>query len=190
MDGDVAKNVVEMLKDKYGITDATKEKIIDVLSNKYNISVEKLQKLGPIVINIGTLAPANTPWIKDAIDTVVPSLSWETSGVVNLKIYAGGVRGEDVDVVKKMRLGELQGCGCTAQGFMDAVPELAVLTLPLVFDNYGQVDCVLDGLRNEIEAAFRRHGYILTGFIHTGFFYTYTNHEQGKREHGHDHRKF
>ncbi len=173
----VARNIVHELKNKYGIKDVTKERVIDVLAKKYHTSVEQLQKIEPIRINIGTLAPANTPWIKDAIDTVVPFLSWESSGVVNLKIYAGGVMGQDADILRKMHLGELQGCGCSAEGFVDAVPELAVLTLPLLFKNYKQVDCVLDGLREDIATRFAQHGYVLVGLIHAGFFYIFTKND-------------
>ncbi len=173
----VARNIVNEIKKKYGIKDVTKERIIDALAKKYNTSVEQLQKIEPIMINIGTLAPANTPWIKDAIDTVIPFLSWETRGMVNAKIYAGGVMGEDADILRKMHLGEMQGIGATAQGVMNAAPELAVLNLPLLFDNYNQVDCVMDGMRGDIDNIFEKHGYILVGLIHTGFFYMFTKND-------------
>ena len=176
-DMNVARNIVNELKRKYGIKDVTQERVIDVLAKRYHTSVEQLQKIEPVMINIGTLAPANTPWIKDAIDTSIPILAWETRGVVNARIYAGGVMGEDADILRKMRLGELQGCGCTAQGFMNAAPELSVLTLPLLFDNYKQVDCVLDGLRKDIDDIFAKHGYVLVGLIHTGFFYIFTRND-------------
>ncbi len=176
-DPNIVKNIAKSLKKKYGITDLTKERIIDVLAKKYNTSVEKLQKLGPIMFNIGTLAPANTPWIKDAIDTVIPFLTWESRGTMTSRIYPGGTMGEDADILRKMRLGELQGCGCTAQGVMNAAPELSVLTLPFLFDNYNQVDCVLDGMRKDIESVFEKHGYILVGLIHTGFFYMFAKND-------------
>ncbi len=170
----IARNIVLEIKKKYGIKDVIKERVIDVLARKYHTSVEQLQQIQPVMINIGTLAPANTPWIKYAIETTIPFLSWETRGVVNARIYAGGVMGEDADILRKMRLGELQGCGCTAQGFMNAAPELSVLTLPLLFTNYSEVDCVLGRLRKDIDDIFAKHGYILVGLIHTGFFYIFT----------------
>lgn len=173
-DRNVAKNIIVMLKEKYGLKDVARERIIDAIAQKHHTTVEQLLKDGSFTMNLGTLAPANTPWIRDSIESITPFINYEYRGLYRLKTYAGGVMGEDNDVLKKMRSGELQACGCTAQGVIKADPELSVFTLPLLFKDYKQVDCVLDGMRNEIAASFRRHGYILNGLIHTGFFYTFT----------------
>ncbi len=173
-DMNVARNIIKEIKKKYGIKDVVKERIIDVLAKRYNVSAEQFQELTPITLNMGTLAPANTPWTKLATETVIPFLYWETGGLVKQRLYAAGAMGEDADILRKMRTGELQGCGCNAQGVIDAAPELSVFALPMLFDNYKQVDCVLDGLRKDIDAIFARHGYVLIGLVHTGFFYIYT----------------
>lgn len=144
---------------------------IDPLLKKYKIDLEDVE---PIHIKIGTLAPVGTPWINFVYDKLIPYIAKESRGIIKIKLYAGGVMGEDTDILRKMKLGQLQGCGCTALGVFIAAPELSVFTLPMLFNDYDEVDYVLDKLRNQIDAIFENHGNYLVGLIDTGFFYLFT----------------
>src|SRR3569623_917612 len=60
-----------------------------------------------VVIKLGTLAPNGSPW-----HTLLKEMGqkWEqaSGGKVKLRIYPGGVLGNEGDMVKKMRIGQLQ----------------------------------------------------------------------------------
>lgn len=144
---------------------------IDPILTKYNLKVESTE---PITIKIGTLAPTGTPWIDFVYNKLIPVISKESKGLLKIQVYAGGVMGEDTDILRKMKLGQLQGCGCTALGIFQAAPETTVLTLPMLFQDYSEVDHILEKFRPEIDAIFEKHGYYLAGLIDTGFFYLYT----------------
>ncbi len=144
---------------------------IDPLLEKYKIALDKIE---PIHIKIGTLAPVGTPWINFVYDKLIPYIVKESRGVIKIKLYAGGVMGEDTDILRKMKLGQLQGCGCTALGVFIAAPELSVFTLPMLFKDYEEVDHILHRFRSDIDTIFERHGYYLVGLIDTGFFYLFT----------------
>jgi TRAP-type C4-dicarboxylate transport system substrate-binding protein len=158
----------------YGIKNLLEERMIDKIAEKYNLTVKDMEKLGKINIKIGTLAPANTPWIENAVNTMVPFLDWHSRGTMTTTIYPGGVMGEDTDIIRKMALGQLHGCGCTALGVFTAVPEMSVFNLPFLFRNYDEVDHILKKFRKDIDNAFEKRGYILLSMIDTGFFYLYT----------------
>lgn len=158
----------------YGIKNLLEERIIDKIAEKYKVSPAQLEKYGKINIKIATLAPSNTPWIENAMNTIVPFLEWHSRGTLTTTIYAGGVMGEDTDIIRKMALGQLHGCGCTALGVFAAVPEMTVFNLPFLFRNYDEVDYILKNFRKDIDDAFDRRGYILLSIIDTGFFYLYT----------------
>ncbi len=144
---------------------------IDPLLEKYKIALDEIET---IHIKIGTLAPVGTPWINFVYDELIPYIAKESRGVIKIQLYAGGVMGEDTDILRKMKLGQLQGCGCTALGVFIAAPELSVLTLPMLFKDYEEVDHILNKFRSDIDAMFEKHGNYLVGLIDTGFFYLFT----------------
>lgn len=152
---------------------------IDPILKRYNLSPDQVEK---IHIKIGTLAPVGTPWIDFVYDTLIPRLTKESRGVLKIQLYAGGVMGEDTDILRKMKLGQLQGCGCTALGIFAAAPKTSVLTLPLLFNNYEEVDFILDKFRSEIDRMFEERGFYLMGLIDTGFFYLYMKNMAGSLE--------
>lgn len=174
-DEEIAREIAELVVREYGVKDIAEERIIDRIAEKHGIPVEEVAKFPKINIKIGTLAPPSTPWFENAVNTVVPFIKWHSRNIINITIYGGGVMGEDTDILRKMALGQLQGCGCTALGVFTAVPEMSVFNLPLLFENYEEVDYILRRkFRKEIEEAFQKRGYVLLSLIDTGFFYLYT----------------
>ena len=64
------------------------------------------------VVKFATLAPDGSTWMK-AMKAFTDEASAKTAGRVKFKIYAGGVSGDEKDVVRKIRLGQLQAGGFT-----------------------------------------------------------------------------
>ena len=64
---------------------------------------------------VATLAPVGSPWMvileKGAADLMV-----KTEGRTEIKYYPGGVQGDEKDVVRKMRLKQLDGGALTTIG--------------------------------------------------------------------------
>lgn len=89
-----------------------------------------------VVLSIGTLAPPGTPWINIPEKVLLPRIAKLSNKKVVIKVYGGGVMGEDTDILRKMDIGQLSGCGCTALGILAASPETAVFLLPGFFRNY------------------------------------------------------
>ncbi|MFZ5565085.1 MAG: TRAP transporter substrate-binding protein DctP, partial [Thermodesulfobacteriota bacterium] len=127
-----------------------------------------------MMIKIGTLAPPGTPWLNIPETLLVPKMSKLSNNKVVIKIYGGGTMGEDTDILRKMDIGQLEGCGCTALGILAASPETAVLLLPGLFKNYDEVDYICEKFRKRIDNAFEERGYILAALIDTGFFYIFS----------------
>jgi len=82
--------------------------------------------------------------------------------------------GEDVDILRKMDIGQLEGCGCTALGILTACPEISALLLPGLFKNYDEVEYITEKFRKQINAYSEKRGYILAALIDTGFFNVYS----------------
>ncbi len=140
-----------------------------ILWEKATVMLDK-----PITLKIGTLAPEGTAWLEFPKKVLNPHLKKVSKGKVILKMYVGGVMGEDVDILRKMDMGQLDGCGCTALGVFKAAPEVAIFSLPSLFNNYKEVDHILKKFRKFVDNAFEKRGYIMAGLIDTGFFYLWT----------------
>lgn len=99
----------------------------------------------------------------------------ETNGRVGFKMYAGGVQGDEKDVLRKIRLGQLHAAGITGVGIGEISKKVRILDSPFLFKNYDEVDSV----RNKFDGVFRKefddNGFVLLGFAEVGFVYTLTN---------------
>lgn len=140
----------------------------------WRVASSPVEKDNPILIKIGTLAPPGTPWLIVPETKAIPEIERLTGGKVKLKIYGGGVMGEDADILRKMDVGQLDGCGCTAVGVLTASPDASALLMPALFNNYDEVDYILKKFRNRLDEGFEKKGYILGALIDTGFFYIFS----------------
>ena len=138
----------------------------------WSILIQKLEE--PLEIKIATLAPEGTAWLKVPKEVLVPHLTKISKGKIKIELYTGGIMGEDGDVIRKIEMGQLDGCGCTALGVFKAAPEVAVVSLPLLFRDYDEVDHILTTFRRKIDSYFESHGLILAALIDTGFFNIYS----------------
>jgi TRAP-type C4-dicarboxylate transport system substrate-binding protein len=127
----------------------------------------------PYVIKFGTLAPEGTPWLAVPEKVLVPRIEDLANSTLKLKFYTGGIMGEDPDVLRKMDIGQLDGCGCTAFGVLEASPEASVFMVPNLFRNYQEVDYVYKKLRKLLDQSFAKKGYTCSAIIDTGFEYMF-----------------
>lgn len=125
-------------------------------------------------IKFATLAPDGSTWLKvmDEYNNEVQKL---TNGAVKFKIYPGGIQGDEKDVLRKIRLGQLQSAGFTGVGLGEILPESRILDAPLLFTNYAEVDHVTGALFDQFVPKFEEAGFVLIGFTEVGFVYVYGN---------------
>lgn len=140
----------------------------------WGTAASPVQKGSPILLKVGTLAPPGTPWLSVPETITIPEIENLTDGNITIKIYGGGVMGEDVDILKKMDAGQLDSCGCTALGVLEASPAASVLLLPGLFNSYEEVDYICEKFRKRLDKAFEEKGYALWALIDTGTFYIFS----------------
>ena len=99
------------------------------------------------VIKMGTLAPVGSPWHQ-----VLQQMGerWRTisAGRVKLVIYAGGVLGDEPDLVNKMRIGQIRAVALSGAGMSVIEPGVAALQIPTQDPDIDRVvDIITDGAR-------------------------------------------
>jgi TRAP-type C4-dicarboxylate transport system substrate-binding protein len=111
-----------------------------------------------VVIKLGSLAPIGSPW-----DTALKKINAEwtriSGGMVSLKIYSGGIAGNEPDMIRKMRLNQLDAAGIT--GFGLASLDLGVMSLqtPLLIQTEEELDYILTKMAPLYEANLEKKGY-------------------------------
>lgn len=126
-----------------------------------------------IVIKMATLAPKDTSTGR-AFEELTKQIREKTGGEVAFKTYWGGVQGDEKDVLRKIKLGQLHGGGFMGPGLGLIVPQVRVTEIPYVFRNYEEVGYVRTRLQPEMEKAFEKEGYIVLGWMNLGFIYTFS----------------
>jgi len=110
-------------------------------------------------LKMATLAPKTVGWARHIRDIMHPAIKKATDGQVKLKWYWGGVMGDDRDYVQKMQIGQLDGAALSGQGVVLACPEMAVVELPFMFENYEEVDYIRKVMREDFDQIARQNGY-------------------------------
>lgn len=107
----------------------------------------------------GTLAPKGVGWARHINETVLPAVREATDGNLAIKNYWGGVMGDEEDYIRKMHIGQLQGAGMSGQGAVLVCPEMAVVELPFMFQNYDEVDYIKSKMKQTFDGIMRENGY-------------------------------
>ena len=92
-------------------------------------------------IKIATISPDGLSWMKQ-LRLAAKDIEKQTEGRVKFKIYPGGVQGDDYTVLRKMRIGQLQGGGFAAGSLTRFYPDLQIYNLPLQFRSFEEVDFI------------------------------------------------
>jgi TRAP-type C4-dicarboxylate transport system substrate-binding protein len=119
-------------------------------------------------IRIATLAPADSQWMREML-AGGERIRELTDGRVSLRFRAGGVAGSDAQVLRKIRIGDLQGGAFTAGGLASVYPGLNTYGIPLIFESLDEVDYVRARMDAKLAAGLERVGFVSFGFSEGGF---------------------
>jgi TRAP-type transport system periplasmic protein len=119
------------------------------------------------LIKIATLAPKNSPFLRsfEELDQNIRQLS---SGAIGFQVYSSGVAGDEISVVRKMRVGQLDAGMVTSDGLGLLVPEVNVLRAPGAITSYAQLEAVTRELLPEFETIFEQKGFKLISWGEAG----------------------
>jgi TRAP-type C4-dicarboxylate transport system substrate-binding protein len=110
------------------------------------------------VIKLGTVAPEGSPW-HDILLEVAHKWKELSNGSVTVRIYAGGVAGDEKDMLRKIRIGQLHATALTSLTLIDIVPDIEALTFPLFIRTDSELDYVMDKLAPEFEGRLAEKGF-------------------------------
>lgn len=124
-------------------------------------------------LRIATVAPAGSSFHKR-----LQALSTEWShgaGGVSMNIYAG-TQGGELQIVRRMRVGQIQGAMLTSVGLAQIERSVTALQyMPMMFHDWDDVDAVREKLRPELERRLSDAGYIVMFWADAGWVRYFSN---------------
>lgn len=126
---------------------------------------------GPIELNIGSIAPENTPW-SDMLHKIEQQIEADSHGAINVIVRPAGIMAE-VELVREVRTGDrVQACGVTTAALAEGgnAPILQLVELPYLFENTSEADYILDNvLFKPFSEVLARRGYVLGMWSENGW---------------------
>ena len=127
----------------------------------------------PIVVRMATLVPDGSSWhliLKETADR------WKqvSGGRVIVRLFPGGVAGDDPDVVRKMRLGTLNAGVLTSVGVAEIDKSVYAMGIPLMYDSYDEVYWVHEKMRPKLEATLDAKGFVVLNWVDGGWVHFFT----------------
>ena len=125
-------------------------------------------------LKIATIAPEGSSWMKD-MRTGAKEIEERTGGRVKFKFYGGGIQGNDRQVRRKMRTGQLSGGALSSGGLYGFQKDADVFSLPFMFNTIEEARHVRNHMEPELRRRLEDAGYVNFGFATAGFGYMMSN---------------
>ena len=122
---------------------------------------------------MATLAPVGSPWHNLLLEM---GQKWRdaTNGEVILRIYPGGVAGDERDMIRKIRIGQLHAAAVTIEGLTEISRDMSVFYIPMMVDSFEELDAIRDPLMPELEQGLADGEFRLLAWADVGWAYWFT----------------
>jgi len=121
-------------------------------------------------IKIATVAPDGTAWMRE-MRAGADAVKKRTGERVEIKYYPGGVMGDEGSVMRKIKIGQLQGGAFTGGELSGVVKDAQIYSLPFIFRTQDEVDKVRAQLDPLLKQSVEKTGYEILGISGGGFAY-------------------
>ena len=99
--------------------------------------------LHSLTIKLGSLVPQGSPWER-SIRMLASEWTKISDGKVILRIYTNGVAGDEGDMIRKMRFGQLQAAGLSMSGLSQLFGDILVPAIPMLVENEEEFNYLFD----------------------------------------------
>ena len=123
----------------------------------------------PVQLRIGSVVPRNSVY---HVELMKMGEAWRAAqgGNARFNVFTDGSQGGEAEMVRRMRIGQLQGALMSVVGLREIEPTISALqNLPLLFRDWDEIDHVRERLRPSIEKRFAERGFVVLGWGDAGW---------------------
>ena len=120
-------------------------------------------------LKIGSLVPKNSLYHRELMQV---GEAWKKSqtGSPKFNVFTDGSQGGEAEMVRRMRIGQLQAALLSVVGLREIEPSIAALqNLPLAFRSWEDLDYVREKMRPSMEKKFLEKGYVVLAWGDAGW---------------------
>ena len=127
----------------------------------------------PIVIKMATLAPEGSSWYEVLRDM---GEEWKkvSGGQVTLRIYPGGVAGDEDAMIRKMKIGQIQAGAISGMGLAYLEKSFFALHIPMMYDSDEEFDYVRSRYASVLEKKLEEKGFVVLNWGDAGWIHFFT----------------
>ena len=121
-------------------------------------------------IKIATIAPDGTAWMRE-MRASADAVKKRTEDRVAIKFYPGGVMGDEPTVLRKIKIGQLQGGAFTGGELSQVDKNAQIYSQPFLFKSQDEVDKVRAQIDPQLKQSIQKAGFETLGISGGGFAY-------------------
>jgi len=121
-----------------------------------------------VEFKLATVAPDGTTWMRE-MRAGAELIEERTEGRATFKFYPGGVMGNDAQVLRRMRVGQIHGGAFAVSGMLDRYNAIGLYGVPLLIRSQDEIDYVRERMDPGLNRGLEDAGFISFGFIEGGF---------------------
>lgn len=115
-----------------------------------------------------TGAPAKTPWVTQ-LERFAKDVEEESGGAIKIEQFIAAQLGNEQDTIQQIARGRIDMGGFSTGAVALVLPELAILSIPFLFKNLAEQDCVIDNhMTQPISVGLAKRGVKFLGWTEVG----------------------
>ncbi len=126
-----------------------------------------------LTIKLATVAPKDSTW-HEYLQEVDQKWREVSGGEVQLRIYAGTL-GDEGDIMRRVRIGQIDAATVTTVGLATIDPAATALHIPLAFSSYRELEYVQRRIAPVLERLLREKEIIVLNWGVAGWVHFFTN---------------
>jgi TRAP-type C4-dicarboxylate transport system substrate-binding protein len=119
-------------------------------------------------IKLATIVPEGSSWM-NSMRAGANEIKERTEDRVKFKFYGGGVQGNDKQVLRKMRIGQIHGGAFTSNALLEFQKDSVLYAMPMLFNTLEEVKFARDRMDDKLRDLLEQAGYVNFGFAGGGF---------------------
>src|SRR5579864_7884106 len=113
-------------------------------------------------LRLGTIVPDGTAWARE-LRALARDVDTSTDGALKLKWYMGGIAGDEMEMLERVRRGQLDGVLSGGMACETMAPSLRVARIPGLLQTWPETSYVLGRLRPILDGEAQHHGFAYLG---------------------------
>ena len=120
------------------------------------------------IIKVASMVPENTPW-GGALNRMAAEWTQACNGQVVFQIFHNGVAGSELDVLRKLKLNQIQGAVFSTVGMSAISQEVMTLSVPFMIRTDDELDIVLNSAKDDLEKMITSKGFQVVAWARAGW---------------------